>query len=216
MTLSLEDIPIQKPLVFQKIIACMQDIEAISKGKRNAQQGYNFRGIDDVYNELHPILAKHGLFTAPRVLSERSEERTTKSGTALIYRILRIEFRFFAEDGSSVIVETIGEGMDSGDKASNKAMAVAHKYALMQVFAIPTEDAKDPEVASEVDKEGLAPAEPLYVGSPKQFERVVHICNELGLNNDKAQVHRISASLKGVPLSKVRARIEELGAHGAD
>ena len=39
----------------------------------------------------------------------------------------------------------IGEGMDSGDKATNKAMAIAYKYACFQTFCIPTEEMKDPD-----------------------------------------------------------------------
>lgn len=35
--------------------------------------------------------------------------------------------------------------MDSGDKATNKAMAIAFKYACFQVFCIPTEEMKDPD-----------------------------------------------------------------------
>jgi hypothetical protein len=101
---------------------------------------YKFRGIDDVYNALHPLLAENGVFTIPQVLEERSEERTTRGGGALIYRILRIKYIFYAEDGSSVEAIVIGEGMDSGDKASNKGMAVGHKYTLLQAFAIPTEE----------------------------------------------------------------------------
>lgn len=135
-------------MIFKKIADVMRDIEAISKTRKNVQQGYSFRGIDDVYNVLHPILAKHGVFTVPRVLEDRTEDRVSKSGAVLIYRVLRIEFRFYAEDGSSLDCVVIGEGMDSGDKASNKAMAVAHKYALTQVFCIPTQEAKDPEVES--------------------------------------------------------------------
>lgn len=132
-------------LVHEKIIAVMRDVSAIPKDRNNASQGYKFRGIDDVYAALHDILAKHGLFTVPEVLNERAEDRQTKSGSALIYRVLTIKFTFYAEDGSSLSATLIGEGMDSGDKASNKAMSVAHKYALLQAFAIPTEDAKDPE-----------------------------------------------------------------------
>lgn len=131
--------------IYSRINAVMQDVGAIGKDSRNTQQGYNFRGIDDVYNELHAILAKRGVFTVPTVLEERSEERTTKAGTTLIYRVLRIQYEFFAVDGSSVTAVLMGEGMDSGDKASNKAQAVAHKYALLQVFAIPTQEPKDPE-----------------------------------------------------------------------
>ena len=132
-------------LVHEKIIAVMRDVSAIPKDRNNASQGYKFRGIDDVYSALHDILAKHGLFTLPEVLSERVEDRQTKNGSALIYRVLTIRFTFYAEDGSSLTSTLVGEGMDSGDKASNKAMSVAHKYALLQAFAIPTEDAKDPE-----------------------------------------------------------------------
>lgn len=131
------------------IIAVMRDIDAIGKDRENKMQGFRFRGIDDVYNALHDVMAKHGLFTIPRVLEERTEDRTTKNGSALIYRILKIEFDFVDETGDKITVGPfIGEGMDSGDKASNKAHSIAHKYALLQVFMIPTVDPKDPDEES--------------------------------------------------------------------
>jgi hypothetical protein len=132
-------------LIYGAMIAVMREITAISKSRKNQTQNYNFRGIDDVYNELHDIMAEKGVFCLPTILEDHSEERTGKSGGVLIYRILKMKFTFIAEDGSEVECVTIGEGMDSGDKASNKAMSVAQKYALMQTFLIPTEDAKDPE-----------------------------------------------------------------------
>lgn len=135
-------------MIHEKILAVMADSEAIAKDRRNATQGFNFRGIDDVYNALHPLLAKHGVFSTTEVVEERSEERITAHGGTLIYRILKVRFHFYAADGSTVESTMIGEGMDSGDKASNKAMAVAHKYALLQLLAIPTEDAKDPDAES--------------------------------------------------------------------
>jgi hypothetical protein len=131
--------------IFGALTAIMGDIGPIAKDKRNQQQGYNFRGIDDVYNELHASMSKHKVFTTTEVLEQTREERKNRSGGALIYSILKILFTFWADDGSSVKSIVIGEGMDSGDKASNKAMAVAHKYALLQVFCVPTADAKDPE-----------------------------------------------------------------------
>lgn len=131
--------------IHEALSEIMAEVPAIEKDRRNQQQGYQFRGIDDVYSAVHPLFVKHGVFSVPTVLEERSEERTTKNGSALIYRILRIKYDFFAKDGSSVSATVIGEGMDSGDKASNKAMAVAHKYAILQILSIPTEDEKDPE-----------------------------------------------------------------------
>jgi hypothetical protein len=132
-------------LICKKISAIMSDITYISKDRKNINQGYQFRGVDDIYNELHSIMAKYMVFTVPEVLDEKSEERQGRSGGTLIYRILKIKYTFFCEDGSYINAIVVGEGMDSGDKASNKAMAVAHKYALLQVFCIPTDDPKDPE-----------------------------------------------------------------------
>lgn len=131
--------------IFEAMAEVMRDVDAIGKNQKNQQQGFKFRGIDDVYNAVHPIFAKHGVFTAPTVLAERAEERQTKSGGNLIYRILTIKYTFFASDGSSFETTVVGEGMDSGDKGANKAMAVAHKYALLQTLCIPTEDMIDPD-----------------------------------------------------------------------
>lgn len=127
----------------------MRDITAIGKDRENQAQRYKFRGVDDIYNELHPLMAKHGLFTVTRVTNHTAEEKVSKSGSVQIYRVLTIEFDFVSESGDKITVGPfIGEGMDSGDKAANKAHAVAHKYAFLQVFCIPTEDDKDPENAS--------------------------------------------------------------------
>lgn len=126
----------------------MRDVEAIGKNKKNQQQGFSYRGIDDVYNALNPILSKHGVFTAPEVVGIQRESVTNKNGTLLHYSIVTMKHKFYCEDGSMVETVVIGEGMDSGDKATNKAMAIAHKYALFQIFCIPTEDAVDPDAES--------------------------------------------------------------------
>lgn len=47
--------------IYKAMAAVMADMEAIGKDARNQQQGFNYRGIDSVYNTLHPILAKHKL-----------------------------------------------------------------------------------------------------------------------------------------------------------
>ena len=132
--------------VYKAINAVQADLAktGIVKDRRNAQQGYNFRGIDDVYNALAPLLAKHGLCILPRILSRDSQERQTAKGGTLFYVTVEAEFDFVcAEDGSKHVVRTFGEAMDSGDKATNKAMSAAYKYAAFQAFAIPTESDND-------------------------------------------------------------------------
>lgn len=120
-------------------------LTGIAKDRTNTQgSGYKFRGIDDVYNAVAPLLAKHGLCIIPRMLSRTCEDRQSKSGGALFYVTVEAEFDFVcAEDGSKATARTFGEAMDSGDKATNKAMSAAYKYACFQTFAIPTEGDND-------------------------------------------------------------------------
>lgn len=134
--------------IYTSISKIMAEVGHIGKDRNNQQQGFKYRGIDDAYNALNPLLAKHGVFTVPEVLDKTREERTNAKGTTLAFTCLRMKYTFFASDGSSVSAIVEGEGMDSGDKSSNKAMAVAHKYALLQVFCIPTEEQKDPDAES--------------------------------------------------------------------
>lgn len=154
--------------VYQAITAVQGDLakEGISKNRKNQQQGYNFRGIDDVYNVLSPLLAKHGLCILPRILSRSVTERETQKGGVLFYVTVEAEFDFVcAEDGSKHTVKTFGEAMDSADKATNKAMSAAYKYAAFQAFAIPTEGDNDADgtthevKAVEPDKAGKAALE---------------------------------------------------------
>jgi len=133
--------------VYKAINAVQAELSSvgITKDRRNMQgSGYNFRGIDDVYNAIAPLLAKHSLCILPRVLTRECVERASKSGGALFYVTVEVEFDFVsAEDGSKHTVKTFGEAMDSGDKATNKAMSAAYKYAAFQAFSIPTEADND-------------------------------------------------------------------------
>ena len=146
--------------IYESITAIMQEIPAIGKEKKNQQQGFKYRGIDDVMNALQPILAKHKVFVVPEVLEQTREERVTGKGTTLLYSLMKIKYTFYAEDGTSIYAVVIGEGMDSGDKASNKAMAIALKYAFFQVFCIPTEEMKDPDAETPEPSEPVKPAIP--------------------------------------------------------
>lgn len=137
--------------VYQAINAVQSDLakNGISKDRTNSFDKYQFRGIDDVYNALSPLLAKHGLCILPRILKRESLERESKGGGALFYITVEAEFDFVsAEDGSKHTVRTFGEAMDRGDKATNKAMSAAYKYAAFQAFAIPTEGDNDADAAT--------------------------------------------------------------------
>lgn len=133
------------PKIYEAISNVMADIGAVGKNKRNTQQNFMFRGIDDVMNALAPALVKNKVFIVPEVTQEERTERTTAKGGVLFYTRLHVTYHFYTVDGSEIQAKVIGEAMDSGDKATNKAMSIAYKYAAFQVFNIPTEEMQDPD-----------------------------------------------------------------------
>lgn len=152
-----------KPKAAQSVYAKIAAVQAelarvgISKSRKNQTPGaqYNFRGIDEVYNTLAPLMAEHGLCILPRIVEHTLTERgKTRNGNAIYSAVVTAEFDFVsADDGSIHVVRTMGEAMDSSDKATNKAMSAAYKYAALMTFAIPTEgdndaDAHTPEVVA--------------------------------------------------------------------
>ncbi|HBM7655355.1 TPA: ERF family protein [Enterobacter cloacae] len=148
--------------------------------KQGSQVNYAFRGIDDIYNALAPELVKNKLLILPRYTERTSVERTSKNGGALFYITVRGDFDFVStEDGSIHTVTTYGEAMDSGDKATNKAMSIAYKYAAFQAFCIPTE-----ETALDADAE-------VHQVAPQDAEAALR---EFG---DKAQLAQSVEELQG-------------------
>jgi len=131
----------------------MSEIKSVGKNNTNTQQGYKFRGIDDMINALYPCLVKHEVFMTPKVVKEDREVREVHRSNGKVgydkHVHLQVEYTFHAVDGSSITIGPItSEGLDSGDKATNKALSAALKYALIQTFAIPTEDMEEADNTS--------------------------------------------------------------------
>lgn len=152
------------PQVYKAIGAVAADMaeQGLAKTRTNQQQGYKFRGIDEVMNILAPSMAKHHLIILPRVITRTITERPTKDKQGvLFYVVIECEFDFVStDDGSKHTVRTFGEAMDSGDKASNKSQSCAFKYAAFQAFCIPTEGDGDADADSCTHEAAAKPAEP--------------------------------------------------------
>lgn len=178
------------PQIYGAISRVMEEVGAVGKNQRNSQQNFMYRGIDAVMNALNPALIKHKVFIVPEILEEQREERQTKNGANLIYSICKIKYTFFTEDGSRISAVVIGEGMDSGDKATNKAMSIAYKYACFQVFCIPTEEMLDPDAEShEVKKKSTsnkkAAAPPLDLVDEDDIKAMKKELERTGLTEEK-------------------------------
>lgn len=135
----------KKQLIYSKMASIMKETKAIGKTEQNRQQGFMFRGIDNVMNELHELFSRNEVFILPEVQDFTTQERPTKSGGVNTFTRVRVKFVYMTTDGSSVQTVNVGEAMDSGDKGMNKAMSIALKYSLTQMFLIPTAEAKDPD-----------------------------------------------------------------------
>lgn len=132
--------------IYQKLGAIMSDVQAVDKTQKNVQQGFMFRGIDDMMNALHILFARHGVIIVPRELDHIQESFATKTGGTQFRSRVLMQFSFVStEDGSKVIAEGWGESADNGDKGYNKCKSIALKYVLMQMFLIPTKDIADPD-----------------------------------------------------------------------
>ena len=144
---------IENPKIYAAIAGVIADCGIVGKDKVNKQQGFKYRSVDDVFNALHPALAKNKVVIIPTVVDRQCEEvGKTKNGTAILKVICKVKYDICAEDGSRVTSIIYGEGMDMGDKATNKAMAIAYKYLCFQVFCIPTEEMSDPDGESQEEE----------------------------------------------------------------
>ena len=135
------------PRMYKAINAVMAELTKVGIGKThtNAQDQYQYRSIDDVLNRLAPLLVKHRLCVLPRVLERVAVDRQGQGDELLTGVTLKVAFDLINSiDESRYTVETYGEALDCGDKATSKAMSSAYKVAMLQTFCIPvtgTEDA---------------------------------------------------------------------------
>jgi hypothetical protein len=166
----------------------------IGKNQKNEQQGFAYRGIDDVLNRMAYHLVDAGLVIVPRVVNRDVQERINSRGNPLFYVTLTVEYMIASVlDGSTVTVVTVGEAMDSGDKATNKALSAAYKYMAFQTFAIP--------IAEDADRttHTLAPA--VKTLGQSELESIRALCKEAAFDESKiAKIYNVD-SLEAVPLT---------------
>ena len=138
----------KQALIYTKLPKIMQEVKAIGKNQTNQEQGFNFRGIDDIYNAMHDILARHEVFCTSVIKTSEHKEVISKRGIKGTHSIVSYTFKYMTTDGSYIETDAIGEAIDYGDKGVNKCFSIAHKYSLIGLFLIPTADPQDPDANS--------------------------------------------------------------------
>lgn len=192
-----EEVPTEKLPVHAAIASILNKLQPIGKEQRNKDQNYNFRGIDDVLKKIHPLFAEHGVFMTPDVVEREYEERTSKSGNTGHCAHLHVRWTVYGPQGDSLTFSTWGEGLDYSDKATNKAMTAAFKYALFELFAIcdPDEDAdKKTEEAGETtaatSQRSVSNPQGKRLVNQKQLNLINALFDEKNFPKDRDYRHR--------------------------
>lgn len=128
------------PLIYPAMIKAMRAVTAVGKDGYNQQQNYPFRGIDGVLNALGPALRDAGVLPMPTLEHIQLRDTRTTQDRATREVQVRVRYTFYAEDGSSVEAVVPGESLDTSDKGTAKSMSVAFRIALLQIFALPTQE----------------------------------------------------------------------------
>jgi hypothetical protein len=138
----------EKPTIFEVFADVKRQVRAVGKDSRNKTQNFMYRGIDAVVNAAAPALDEHGVITAPHLdkLTYGTVE-VGKDRTRMAHAQVEVTYTFHGPAGDNFTVTVPGEAMDSGDKATAKAMSVAYRIALLQALNLPT-DEPDPDSQS--------------------------------------------------------------------
>jgi hypothetical protein len=147
--------------IHEALAAVMDDVRSVSKSDRNSHQNYNFRGIDSVVNAVGPALRRQHVIVLPRVLSVDADNVTVgRNNTQMRSVTVTVEYRFVGPEGDDLVAVSVGEAMDSGDKAVPKAMSVALRTCLLQALMLPTDEPDPDEFSYERGRPAFDPADP--------------------------------------------------------
>lgn len=135
----------EQSTIYELMARVMEDVTPVKKGTKHERQGYMYRGVDDVTIAADEALKKHGVIGPVPELKTINYSSTEVGKNRTPTRIAEtvVEYRVYGPKGDSIATTVPGEAMDSGDKATPKAMSVAYRIALLQLLRIPTGE-RDP------------------------------------------------------------------------
>lgn len=178
----------------------------ISKDDENRYDNYRYRGIDAVYDIVGPMLRNAKLMIRRTITDRKLAERPTAKGGVQYHAMVVVDYDYLSLDDGSTIAGArgvIGEAMDRGDKAFNKAMTAAYKYMLFQEFCIPLgsddADANTPEHTQAQDEEALKPI------TKEQAMKIDAMIEENGIDRDKFLAW-LKSSVKAPSVGEIKAQ----------
>lgn len=138
--------------IYQRMLKATEEIQTVAKNlsvQVTKTSSYKAVGEKDILDAVKPIETKYGIYSYPheRKIIETSLLETENQYGAKKQLFMRIEtlYRFVNIDNPSEHIDIVsyGDGIDTGDKATGKAMTYCDKYALMKAYKISTGDDPD-------------------------------------------------------------------------
>lgn len=174
----------KQPEIFNAILNIMEGLEPVQKNKVNPSQHYKYRGIEDIYSALNPMLIANKVILIPELLSHNLTDFNSAKGSLLFRAIVSMKYTFKSTiDGSEAHCIMTGEGMDTGDKATPKAISMAFKYMAFQMFCIPVPDDSADAEKQDHEVKRIEPSKPItpnQIADSKQPEKWLNRTNKDG------------------------------------
>lgn len=175
--------------LFERLAAITNELGFVKKNLsvKLPTGAYKAVGEVDVLEAVKPLEYKYGIYSYPierRIVTDK--ETVTKSGTTNQFIRVETVYRFVnvTKPEEYIDVVSYGDGVDSGDKASGKAMTYADKYALMKGYKISTGD--DPDQTASEEQKTIT-----EISTSDQHKRILDL-----LDHDDSKVEHTMKSYK--------------------
>lgn len=134
--------------IYEKILAIMKDVQYLAKDDhvKFGQQDYKALSEEKVTATMRAELIKYSLAVFP--IAQTATRNGNISHVDTKYSIVNVE-----NPDEHIEVVSAGDGADTQDKGTGKAMTYAYKYMWLRTFAIPTGEDPDKISSAQLDVE---------------------------------------------------------------
>lgn len=149
---------IEEMNIYEKMSAITNELGVVAKNLNvDMGGGKSYKAVQekDVLDAVKPIEEKYRVYSYPKerkIVDSGILERETKYGISK-NQYLRIEtiYEFVNLDKpeEKITMVSYADGIDSGDKATGKAMTYSDKYSLLKAYKIATGDDPDKDASPE-------------------------------------------------------------------
>ena len=196
--------------IVNAICAVMKEVDWIHQTGNTPQ--YQYLSDTDLALALQGPMQANGLCLLPH----KSEvnvtlHREAKGDKAALYRTdLTQTFWLAHKSGTTIPIQVAGCGVDAQDKGIYQAMTGAFKYALRQMFLIPSgEDAERPLTGSELAEESTRLLAALKQVHPKDFKTTLNACFDRLIDGDKKEALALRTAIEKEARAEAQAKKEK-------